>query len=157
MSSIDLSEQSQLTLIQPISAIHFTVPGSPVAKGRARAYQKGNYISHVTPEKTVMYENLIKIIAIEAMNGAKPIEGAIQLRIQAHFPIAESWSKKKKEEAITGILKCTKKPDADNIAKVISDALNGVAYADDSAITVLVVTKGYSIEPRVEVQLDKIP
>ena len=147
---------SSTSSAQLISSIHFTIPGTPVAKGRARSYKRGNFIQHVTPEKTVLYENLVKMIAMDAMNGAKPIQGAIHLRIQAHFPIAESWSKKKKEEAITGRLKCTKKPDADNIAKVVSDALNGVLFADDSAVTYLIVTKGYSNEPRVEVHVEAI-
>lgn len=43
----------------------------------------------------------------------------------------------------------TKKPDCDNIAKIICDALNGVAYDDDKQIVALKVTKIYSDEPRV--------
>ena len=152
--SISSAQFISTSSAQLISSFHFTVPGEPVAKGRARSYKRGNFIQHVTPEKTVLYENLIKMIALEAMNGARPLEGAISLRIQAHFPIAASWSKKKKEEAITGRLKATKKPDADNIAKIVGDALNGIAFADDSAVTHLIVTKGYSNDPRIEVQVD---
>lgn len=35
----------------------------------------------------------------------------------------------------------TVKPDVDNIAKTVLDALNGVAYADDSQVVRLVVNK----------------
>jgi len=154
--SISSAQYISTSSTQLISSIHFDVPGEPVAKGRARSYKRGNFIQHVTPEKTVLYENLIKMIVLEAMNGAKPITGAISLRIQAHFGIAASWSKKKKEMAITGQLKATKKPDADNIAKIVGDALNGIAFADDSAVTHLVVTKAYSHHPRIEVQIDAL-
>lgn len=33
------------------------------------------------------------------------------------------------------------KPDADNVAKAVMDALNGVAYTDDAQVAKLVVTK----------------
>lgn len=43
--------------------IHFTVPGTPQGKARARTYYNpriGRSVSH-TPENTVLYENLIKM------------------------------------------------------------------------------------------------
>ena len=53
----------------------------------------------------------------------------------------------------------TQKPDADNIAKLVLDALNGTAYADDSQVTRLVVIKGRRVrgnrpETRVFVRWD---
>ena len=47
----------------------------------------------------------------------------------------------------------TKKPDTDNIAKAILDALNGVAYYDDAQVVELHVVKKYSDEPRAEVMI----
>lgn len=37
-----------------------------------------------------------------------------------------------------------KKPDIDNIVKVVADALNGVAYHDDTQIVMVVAKKVYS-------------
>lgn len=45
------------------------------------------------------------------------------------------------------------KPDADNVAKAICDALNGQAYRDDAQIAALYVRKWYDEKPRVEVQI----
>ena len=52
---------------------------------------------------------------------------------------------------ITDEIKPTKKPDADNIAKAVCDALNGIAYKDDSQVVDLTVRKYYSKFPRVQV------
>ena len=51
----------------------------------------------------------------------------------------------------------TKKPDADNIAKVICDALNGVAYGDDTQVVNLNVKKRYTDEePKVIVHIEQL-
>lgn len=47
----------------------------------------------------------------------------------------------------------TKKPDWDNIGKIICDALNGIAYADDSQIVLGQMVKKYSDNPRTDVRL----
>ncbi len=49
-----------------------------------------------------------------------------------------------------------KKPDIDNVVKAVLDALNGVAYRDDTQVIELHVRKSYSEKPRVEVCIGKI-
>jgi Holliday junction resolvase RusA-like endonuclease len=46
-----------------------------------------------------------------------------------------------------------KKPDADNIAKIICDALNGIAYRDDTQIISLKVLKIYDKGSGVQVKI----
>ena len=46
----------------------------------------------------------------------------------------------------------TKKPDADNIAKVVCDALNGLAYKDDAQVIDLTVHKRFG-DPKVIVKI----
>jgi len=46
------------------------------------------------------------------------------------------------------------KPDADNLAKFVMDALNGTYYKDDSQVYALHVVKRYGEENSVRVQLD---
>ena len=52
-----------------------------------------------------------------------------------------------------GKIRPTKKPDADNIMKAVADALNGIAYKDDSQIVNVTIAKWYSDTPRVEVAI----
>jgi len=50
-----------------INWISFTIPGEPVAKGRARSCVRNGHIAHYTPEKTALYENLVRLAAQQAM------------------------------------------------------------------------------------------
>lgn len=78
---------------------------------------------------------------------------AISMQITAVYPVPASYPKRDKVAALAGDLLPTKKPDADNVAKVIADALNGLAYDDDAQITDLSVLKRYGEEPEVRVKL----
>lgn len=67
----------------------------------------------------------------------------MSVEILALFPTPCSVSGKKRRQMFAGALSPTKKPDADNIAKIVCDALNGVAYTDDKQICCLTVIKRY--------------
>ena len=49
-----------------------------------------------------------------------------------------------------------KKPDCDNIAKIVLDALNKIAYKDDSQVIELSVKKLYSEVAKVSVHIEEI-
>ena len=81
----------------------------------------------------------------------------MKVLIIANYGITKSTSKKDRKLIEEGKLYPTKKPDADNIAKIICDALNKVAYGDDTQIIELVVWKLYtSNRPYVEVTIGDI-
>ena len=128
--------------------IVFTVPGVPVAKGRARAFIRKGKVAHITPEKTVNYETLVKISAAEAMGGRDLIDGPVMLAITLYLPIPKSWAKKKQALAIEDGIRPTGKPDASNVAKAIEDGMNGVVWLDDSQVTELSVRKRYGSIPK---------
>jgi Holliday junction resolvase RusA-like endonuclease len=136
--------------------IKITIPGSPIGKGRPKFSTFGGYPKAYTPQKTVNYENLVKM-AFQA-SGSKGYDKGIQLRAErtVYFPIPKSTSNKKRFEMLHGVIMHTKKPDADNVAKSILDALNGLAFYDDSQICELGVCKMYSDEPRAEVTIREI-
>lgn len=58
----------------------------------------------------------------------------LEISIIALFSSPKSIDKKLKNSMLTGDILPTKKPDSDNIIKIILDALNCVAYRDDSQI-----------------------
>lgn len=80
----------------------------------------------------------------------------IEMEITAYYQIAKSDSKKKKQMKLNNVIRPTKKPDMDNIVKIIADPLNGIAYHDDSQIVNCSIKKFFSDQPRVEVKIKEV-
>ena len=110
--------------------VNFTVPGEPKAKARPRMTTTG--IAY-TPKKTVEYENWVKQCYLIEQKGKK-LEGQIKAEIAAYFTIPKSTSKKKRKKMTNYLIRPTKKPDTDNVAKIILDSLNSIAYDDDKQV-----------------------
>lgn len=138
--------------------IQFTVYGTPVGKGRPKFSTVNGCATAYTPAKTVNYENLVKLSVQQQQRGLKPFDKDVPLQadIIAYFPIPKSTSKKKREAMLNNEIYHTKKPDADNITKCILDALNGIAYYDDSQVVYVRCKKNYSDEPRAEIIIREI-
>ena len=129
--------------------IKFTVHGAPVGKGRPRFTRTGHTY---TPEKTAAYEEKVRL-CWKTQSGQGFAGGvALKASIIAYFPIPKSTSRKK-AAAMEGAFHKSR-PDADNVAKAILDALNGHAYPDDSAVQIDRCWKIYTnAAPRVEVEI----
>ena len=140
-----------------MDSIKLTVPGPPKGKARARTVRgRGGQTFSYTPEGTVLYENLVKTCYSQNCRFSFQNGEALDVHIHAFYDIPKSTSKKKREQMLLGDILPTKKPDIDNIAKCILDALNGVAYHDDTQVVLLTIRKSYSEIPRVEVEINKI-
>lgn len=135
--------------------VTFTVEGAPVAKGRPRMVG-GKFPRAYTPAKTRVYENLIRLEAAAAMEGRDPIEGAILLSVTAYMPMPASFSKKKRQDAIDGLVVPAVRPDIDNIGKAAMDACNGILFRDDGQVCDLILRKRYSATPRLSVTMETL-
>lgn len=133
----------------------FDVPGEPKGKQRPRVTMRGGYATTYTPKETVSYENLVKMCFVRQC-GREMLEGPVSAKIVAYYSIPQSASKKKHKQMLTGEIKNIKKPDCDNLAKIILDSLNGIAYHDDSQVCELSVQKLYGDIPEVLVELQTI-
>ena len=135
--------------------VRFRVPGEPVGKARPRVVRNGGFSRTFTPEKTVVYENLVKV-EFQRQGGRMLKDGPVAVRIMAVYAIPKSVSKRKRKAMIAGYVRPTKKPDADNVAKCICDALNGLAWKDDSQVVRLYVEKFFGEEPLVEAEIEEV-
>ena len=113
--------------------ISFLVPGDPVPKGRPRFGNGRTY----TPAKTLAYEDLVAMIARGVMRGRPLMQGPVAMLIRATFAFPKSWPVQRRIEGASHVTR----PDADNIAKIVGDALNGVVFKDDCQIADLKVAK----------------
>lgn len=139
---------------EEMKQIRFEVPGAPFGKERPKFARRGNYTMTYTPKKTLQHEKEVVAAYMEVAKGRKFEKGTpLDIRIIAYYPIPKSTSKKKQREMLEHRLRPTVKPDLDNVAKLVYDALNGVAWHDDNAIVDTQVRKFYSDMPRVDVSI----
>ncbi len=143
-----------------MSVRSFVVPGKPGAKGRPRfsVNRRRGYVSVRTPVDTLNYEHFVVLEYDRLYNEADPFpaKAPLYIKIDAYYPIPSSTSNKQREKMLKGEIRPSKKPDVDNVFKIIADALNNVAYHDDSQIVSAVINKYYSEKPRVEVEIGEI-
>lgn len=130
----------------------FQVPGEPVGKGRPRFTRQGRAY---TPAKTAKYENLVSLTFQQMYPNHVPFENAVEMKMIAYFSIPKSWSKKKHQQAVLNQIFPTKKPDTDNIAKV-KDALNGIAFKDDSQVVKETIIKRYAEVPKLIIYIKEV-
>lgn len=135
--------------------VSFEIIGEPKGKGRHRAAVVGGKIRTYTPEATASYENLVKVMYLQQV-GNKRLQGAIHADIVAFYTIPKSWTKKRKQAAEEGTQRPQTKPDCDNIAKIILDSLNGIAYDDDKQVVSMTICKYYGDTAKVVVGLREI-
>lgn len=135
--------------------VKFTILGEPKGKGRPRFCRNTGHA--ITPKDTVNYETLVHMECVAQCEEFRfPDDAMLDMRIRAYYSIPKSASKKKRAAMIIGEIRPTKKPDMDNVVKIIADSLNQVAYRDDTQIVDCQCRKFYSDNPRVEVMIKTV-
>ncbi len=138
-------------MTENINKVCFWLAETPIGKGRPRFTRSGRVF---TPKKTKDFELKIAARASDEMVsvGIDPFTVPCSVYILAQFPIPKSWSKKRREAAERGEV-VPGKPDIDNVAKLVLDALNGVCFEDDKLVQTLKITKKYG-QPFLLVQVE---
>ena len=108
-----------------------------------------------TPNKTKNYEYLVRQLFVYKYPKFEPIVGRVKLSVIAYFGLPKSISKQKEAGMLAGTISPTKKPDWDNIGKIISDALNKFAFKDDAQIIEATIIKKYARTPKVLVRIEE--
>lgn len=136
--------------------LYFEVTGKPQGKARPRMTKSGHVY---TPNSTTQYEQQVRAAYQAAAGDRKGFfnDEPVSVVINVFYDIPKSTPKKKLPQILRSELLPTKKPDTDNIAKIICDALNGIAYKDDAQIVELHVYKWYTTrEARVTVYIGEV-
>jgi Holliday junction resolvase RusA-like endonuclease len=138
--------------------ITFEVPGEPMGKGRHRSFvDKGKgAVVHVADRETDSYERTVKWIARQAMGrqGVRELlDGPLWMHVTAFMAAPKTLHKRLHAGEV---IYATKKPDFDNVGKIIGDALNKVLYADDAQVVDGRVVKRFDMLPRVVVSIGRL-
>lgn len=134
------------------------MPFEPVTKLRPRVIKRRGMAHTYTPYKTRAFENRVLDYYMEHSKGYK-FEQGVPIRVSINFgmPVPKSFTKKKRAQIAEGELWHTVKPDCDNLAKAILDALNEVAWHDDAQIAELCIQKGYCLAgPYIELRISAL-
>ena len=134
-----------------LMGIVFEVPGEPRGKGRPRFTKEGHAY---TDSETRAYEKKVVAYYRQALGGFRwPDNAFVSLEVTAHYPIPKSATKAAISAMQAGRLLPSRKPDIDNVLKIVLDALNGVAYKDDSRVVSVSASKIYSHTPKLVIEM----
>ena len=126
----------------------FTVELTPVPQKRPRFSKFSTY----DPSKSDKQEFMNKL---STPDDFAVINDPIIIELEFLMPIPKSASKKAKADMVSGKTRHTKRPDCDNLAKLVLDAMNEKIFTDDSIITKLIISKRYSETPMTIITITK--
>lgn len=140
-----------------MTRLTFSIPGEPTGWSRAtpvpgQAADGTLYVRMLTTEAARKAQAEVKRIFRAKYPDHRPWTGPVLLNFTVVFGVPKSFSKALREAAARGELYATKKPDKDNIEKLICDALNGIAFVDDQQVMGGGI-KRYGTPPRIDVSL----
>ena len=113
-----------------------SIPGTPVAQPRHRISTRGGFAKTYLPSEHPVHAFKQSIFLHSAGRGL--FTGPVEVSVVAWFPMPASWSKKKRRQH--DLRWHTQKPDADNLAKAVLDALSQ-HWNDDCQVCLLAVRK----------------
>lgn len=131
--------------------IRIELLGPPKGKGRPRFVRATGHA--YTPAPTREYEQALRAQAMIQMKGARPIERPVKVDVYAYQEIPKSWRKVDRDAARYCFKYPSGKPDADNYLKIALDSLNQVVWLDDGQVVKASVSKKYSDEPKLVVEV----
>lgn len=117
----------------------------PMAKARPRSTIIAGRVHTYTPKKTKNAEAMIRTQVMEL--GA--FGDGVPLRLEATFYRDRPKSLPKR------VTMPVSRPDYDNYAKLLTDALEKFVYKNDSQITTALVRKRFGSPPRIELKLEE--
>ncbi len=131
------------------------IPGSPVAQPRAKATTINGHARMYTPSTANLYKASIALAATQRHPGP-PFDGPLRLTISFVLPRPQRLIWKRRDMPREPH---ASKPDIDNMAKAVMDALMGIVWRDDSQVADLRVRKwiasGYE-QPYTQILIEQI-
>lgn len=156
MTVLSPAEPVTIPSSRPPDAV-IELAGEPRGKGRPRSRiahkaSGSQFIAVYTDPETESYEGALRWTAAAAMRGRAPFHHALKVRVIATMSVPRSWSGKRRNQALGGLIRPVVKPDADNILKTL-DALNKIVWRDDSLIVECTVEKHYGELPSLRIEV----
>lgn len=135
--------------------IKLVIPGQPRQQSRPRSRivtPKGKkpFITVYDDKPDKINKAFIASCATQ-VKPPEPFDCDLEVEIIFYRELLKSFSKKKIEQALAGLIRPSTKPDIDNYVKAVFDGINGIIWKDDARVVDLKTSKFYSDIPRTEV------
>lgn len=120
-------------------SLHFEIQGAPVPKGRPRVVRAGQGVRTYTPAATAAFEKS----AAWQIKAQLPSTGGLTLPLDGRIAVGMTF-RLTRPKTVTRTHP-TVKPDVDNLAKAVLDALEAAGViVNDSRVTDLYLAKRYA-------------
>lgn len=131
-----------------MSVYLFEVIGNPVPQKQTRFVRSTGIAYNPSSKDIKQLQWQIKPYA-----PTEPLKCPVEMTLVFYMPIPASASKRVKVQMLNGIILPAKKPDFDNLAYLVTNALKGIVYVDDAQVTDCIIRKRYSDKPRTVIRI----
>jgi Holliday junction resolvase RusA-like endonuclease len=132
--------------------IVFEVPGEPRGKGRPR-FIRNTGVTYTPPETRAYEKKIMDCYRVQCRGAYWSEDKFVSVNVTAVYPIPKSATKATRAAIEQGNILPKKKPDIDNVLKIVLDSMNGIAYKDDSQVVMVTGRKLYGEEPKLIIEI----
>ena len=128
----------------------------PKPQSRPRFARRGNFTTTYEDKEMKSWRNQCRLLISNLYMGQPILEGALRARVRFYIKPPQYIAKVKRNQQalLDEIIPVGKKPDVDNYEKALYDSMSGLVFQDDSQIALHDVGKFYSLNPRIEVEME---
>lgn len=130
----------------------------PKPQSRPRFARRGNFTTTYEDKDMKAWRNHCQSLIANQYMGQPILEGALRTKVRFCIKPPQYISKVKKNQQalLDEIIPVGKKPDIDNYEKALYDSMSGIVFKDDGQIALHDVGKFYSLNPRIEVEVNRL-
>ncbi len=122
-----------MSVVEDMKELTVTIPGEPVSQGRPRFSTHGGFPRAYDPKKSKEGKQSVRFFVSKAMEeqGLDTLTGPIMMQVQFGIKLPKSQERKRTPRLRVWRVK---KPDLDNLIKLVKDGCSGIAFLDDNQI-----------------------
>ncbi|MHB9781464.1 RusA family crossover junction endodeoxyribonuclease [Streptococcus sp. 10F2] len=130
----------------------------PKPQSRPRFSRHGKFVKTYEEKKMSTWREQCKLLVKSVYKGKSKLEGPLRARVRFYIEPPQYLSKVKKnrKDLLDEIIPVGKKPDIDNYEKALYDSMSKIVFNDDGQIAHHDVAKFYSLNPRIEVEIEEM-
>lgn len=126
----------------------FEIVGDPIPQKQTRFLRKSGFAYNPSKKDEERIQWQIRPYAPEV-----PLTCPVEMHLTFYMPIPKSASRIRRQQMLNEVILPKTKPDFDNLAYLVTNALKKIVYEDDSLVTDCVIRKRYSDRPRTVIKI----